>query len=274
MVKPVGAVPGAVGVGGAAEAGDDGACALRLVSQTSFGSTVANSRSTRSHDTRRESAEATAETRAFCSPASPASIAVCAFGSGGSTASRAFASPSACRLSVTDQLAPRNMTESAIDTTSSRPSPTKIGAFSAGVRFARSSRGRRLTARTARLVLDPETDRDGERADRLGVTDALSDPHPRERVADADAHADQAFEVVGEPAEVRGAAGEDDLADAERAGLPLVELERGDELPREGLHLAPNRLPGGRRLLLGESLGRRAVGERERALDRLRLRRA
>src|SRR5437870_2794324 len=109
MTKPEGAAPGAVGTAGAADAGDDGAWAWRLVSQTSFGRTVANSRSTRSQDTRRESAEVTAETRAFCSPASPASTAVWAFGSGGSCASCAFASPSAFRLSFTDALAPGNM---------------------------------------------------------------------------------------------------------------------------------------------------------------------
>src|ERR671924_140510 len=203
MVKPVGAVPGATAAGGVAEAGEAGAFADRLASQTPRGSTVANSRSTRPHDPRRESAEVTAETRAFCSPASPASTAVWAFGSGGSTASRAFASPSACRLSVTDELAPRNMTESAIDATRSRPSPTKIGAFSAGVRFARASRGRRLTARTG-LILDSQADRDGERAHRLGVPDTFRDLHAGERVADADVHADQALEVVREPVEMRG----------------------------------------------------------------------
>src|ERR671922_2874518 len=100
MVKPVGAVPGATAAGGVAEAGEAGAFADRLVSQTSLGSTVANSRSTRSHDTRRESAEVTAETRAFCSPASPASTAVWAFGSGGRTAGPAFPAPSPVRLAV------------------------------------------------------------------------------------------------------------------------------------------------------------------------------
>src|ERR671939_1294 len=182
MTKPVGAAPGAVGAAGAADAGDEGACALRLVSQTSPGRTVANSRSTRSHDTRRESAEVTAETRAFCSPARPASIADCAFGSGGSWASCAFASPSAFCLSFTDALAPRNSTERATKRTSSRPSPTKIGACSAVVRFVRSSRGRRLTARMS--VVYSEADRDGERTDRLGSLEPLAGLHALERVAE------------------------------------------------------------------------------------------
>ena len=92
-----------------------------------------------------------------------------------------------------------------------------------------------------------------------------------ERVADRDADADQALELVGDPAEVRGAAGDHDLADAQRAGLVLVELERGDELAREGLELAPNRFASAIRLLLGEPLGHVRGGERELALERLGL---
>ena len=55
------------------------------------------------------------------------------------------------------------------------------------------------------------------------------------RICDPNGHADQALELGAEPGQVRGAAGEDDLADAQRAGLVLVELERGDELPRKRL---------------------------------------
>src|SRR5919202_2015156 len=272
MTKPSGAAPGATGAAGAAEAGDEGAWALRLVSQTSLGSTVANLRSTRSHETRRESAEVTAATRAFCSPASPASRVVCAFGSGGSSATCVLASPSAFCSSFSEALAPRNMTESATNTTSSRPRPTKRGACSAVVRFARSSRGRRLTARI-RLVLDPEADRDRERAHRLGGLEPLPRLHALERVAEPDAHADQPLELVRQAVEVRRAAGEDDLADPERAGLALVELERGDELAGEGLDLAPHRLARRLRLLVGEALRSRSARERERALDRLGLER-
>ena len=69
-----------------------------------------------------------------------------------------------------------------------------------------------------------------------------------------------------------GAAGEGDLADAQRSGLVLVELERGDELPRERLELSPRGLPRGRELLLGEAVGNLfGAGERERALERLDL---
>ena len=62
-----------------------------------------------------------------------------------------------------------------------------------------------------------------------------------QRIADRDADADQPLQLLGEPGEVRGAARDHDLADAQRSGLVLVELERGDELAREGLELAPNR---------------------------------
>ena len=51
-----------------------------------------------------------------------------------------------------------------------------------------------------------------------------------------------------------GAAGEHDLADTQRAGLVLVELERGDELPGERLQLPPGGLLSGRELLLVEAL--------------------
>ncbi len=71
---------------------------------------------------------------------------------------------------------------------------------------------------------------------------------------------------------MRGAAREGDLADAQGSGLVLVELERGDELPRERLQLPPSGLARGRELILGEAL-RHLLGacERERPLDRLDL---
>src|SRR5207302_4396040 len=109
------------------------------------------------------------------------------------------------------------------------------------------------------------------RADRLGLLAALRDLHTAEGIADPHGHADQTLEVVGEPFEMRRAAREHDLADAQRAGLVLVELERSDELAGKGLHLPPHRLPCRRRLVFAESFGRRPAAERERALDRLRL---
>jgi len=53
-------------------------------------------------------------------------------------------------------------------------------------------------------------------------------------------NADEALQLRGEAGEGCGSSGDDDLADAERARLMLVELERGDELAREGLHLTAN----------------------------------
>jgi len=67
----------------------------------------------------------------------------------------------------------------------------------------------------------------------LGRADLLRNLHPRQRITDANVHADQALELAGEPGKVGGATGQHDLADAKRAGLVLVVLERGDELARE-----------------------------------------
>ena len=76
---------------------------------------------------------------------------------------------------------------------------------------------------------------------------------PDERVADAHRDADELLELGREPGELRGAAREHELADAERVRLALVELERGDELAAEGLERrlraprAPERPARGRR---------------------------
>src|SRR2546428_9880014 len=113
------------------------------------------------------------------------------------------------------------------------------------------SRGSRLTARIG-LVLDPESDCDGQRADLLGLADLLRNLHPRQRVADANVHADQALELAGEPRQVGGAAREHDLADAKRAGLVLVILERGDELARKRLDSPAHRLSCRLRLIGGD----------------------
>src|SRR5947207_12218318 len=65
---------------------------------------------------------------------------------------------------------------------------------------------------------------------------------------------------------MRRAAGQDDLADAERAGLVLVVLQRGHELAREGLNRPPHCVPRLLRLLVGQAFRDHLVGERERAL--------
>ena len=85
------------------------------------------------------------------------------------------------------------------------------------------------------LILDPESDGDRERTDLLGLADLLRDLHPREWIADANVHADQALELSGEPGKVSRATRQHDLPDAERAWLVLVVLERGHELASERL---------------------------------------
>src|ERR671924_781862 len=95
-----------------------------------------------------------------------------------------------------------------------------------------------VAGRATVSVLDSETDGDCERADLLRIADALRHLHARKRIADADAHADQSFELSGEPGQVRRSSRQHDLADTERAGLVLVVLQRGDELARERVHRA------------------------------------
>src|SRR3954469_16712067 len=93
-----------------------------------------------------------------------------------------------------------------------------------------SSRGRRLTALIA-SVLDPEPHGDRERAGRavLGLAQLAGHLHAGERVADPHGDADHPLELLGEAATGSAAAGEDDFADSERAGLLLVEAKRGNE---------------------------------------------
>jgi len=71
-----------------------------------------------------------------------------------------------------------------------------------------------LTARIE-LVLDPEAHGDGERADLIALAYLLRDLHAGKGICDADRHTDQALELSAEPGQVRCAAGEDDLADAQ-----------------------------------------------------------
>src|SRR5581483_1022447 len=118
------------------------------------------------------------------------------------------------------------------------------------------------------LVLDPQADGDGERAE-LGLVDRLRDLEPAERVADAHRDAEQPLELLGEAAELRGAAGHDDFSDPETARLRLVVGERGDELAGERLDAEPDGLARAGRLLERQALRRLAAVEREVALHEL-----
>src|SRR5207244_4168722 len=105
--------------------------------------------------------------------------------------------------------------------------PTRTGRLSLVIVFWLWSRGRRLTARIG-LVLDPETDCHRERPDLLGLAHPLGDLHTRERVADADPHADQSFEPGGEHARDR---------DVQRRAAPVehsCELAHTSVRNREG----------------------------------------
>src|SRR5438093_300961 len=56
---------------------------------------------------------------------------------------------------------------------------------------------------THELVLDPEADGDGQRADLIGLAKALRHLHTDERVADPHLHADHPLELGGEAVQVR-----------------------------------------------------------------------
>ena len=72
-------------------------------------------------------------------------------------------------------------------------------------------------------------------ASGIAALDLFADRDSDERVADPDVHADELVERRCQARQARSSTGEDDLADTERVGLALVELERGDELSREAL---------------------------------------
>ena len=93
----------------------------------------------------------------------------------------------------------------------------------------------------------------------------------RERIADANVHADSRSSSSASPGRCAVPPVSNDLADAKAAGLVLVELKRGDELARERLQLSPNCVERERRLLRRQVLRGRAAVEREAALDRLDL---
>ena len=101
--------------------------------------------------------------------------------------------------------------------------------------------------------------------------DALRNLEAGKRIPDADAHADEALDLLGEAGKLCGPAGDHDLADAETAGLVLVELERRDELARERLNLPPHCVERDRRVFGGQLLGDPARLERQAPLQRLDL---
>src|SRR5207244_8951649 len=119
------------------------------------------------------------------------------------------------------------------------------------------------------LVLYAQSDCDGERTDLLGLADLLRDLHPRERIADANVHADQPLELAGQAGKVSGATRQHDLADAERAGLVLVVLERGNELARERLNRSAHRVTRALRLFGSQTLREHLIRRRERTLRAL-----
>src|SRR5207244_4152438 len=107
-----------------------------------------------------------------------------------------------------------------------------------------------------------QSDCDGERTDLLGLADLLRDLHPRERIANANVHTDQPLELTGQAGQVRGATRQHDLADAERAGLVLVVLERGNELARERLNRSAHRVARALRLFGSQTLRHHLIRQR------------
>ena len=89
-----------------------------------------------------------------------------------------------------------------------------------------------------------------------------------------DGHADQAVQLVGEAGRCAEPPVKHELADAERAGLVLVEAQARDELARKGLQLACDCFARGAERLGRDSLRRLGLrDERQHVLDRRRLRR-
>src|SRR5204863_2366752 len=111
----------------------------------------------------------------------------------------------------------------------------------------------------------------GERSRLRELLHALAELDATQRIADPDANADQPLELLGKAVQLRGSACDDDLADAQRSRLVLVELERGDELPREGLKLLAQSVARRGRLLVRQPLRRLLGAQREQLLQRLGL---
>src|SRR4051812_25909509 len=143
-----------------------------------------------------------------------------------------------------------------------------FGGFSAlgsfGPRFQRSETLISFFISMPIGLLEGHSKADGDSERRVGhaALDLLADRDSDERIPDADIHADKALKGGCEAGKTRGAACEDDLTDAERVGLALVELKRGHELAGEALERTVERLAGEGGLLGGESL--RDIGAVER----------
>src|SRR5262245_6356453 len=220
-----------------------------VASQTSSGSTSESSRKTRSHATRRESAALRAVTRACLSAARADWVLTLAASGVGIAASSACSDESWDCLSFALPLAERNIAD--ITAVSSTASTTGTSTSHCGL-CGRPRRASSFGSRSiARIGPSP---RFRGRSELLGLAQLLAELDAVQRVTDLDPDADQPLQLVRDAAEVRGAAGYHDLADAQRSGLVLVELERGDELAREGLQLAPHRLASTIRLFLRQPL--------------------
>src|SRR3954452_23427901 len=263
---------GAAGAGATAVEDGTGAFAETVTSQTSSGSTSESSRKILSHATRRVSAALSAVTLACLSAARAFWLWSFEVSGVGIACNTSCSDDSSACLSLAVPLAERNVAEKiAVIRTAAMTGARTIHCDFGGPPRRASSFGRRLIARMS--VLDPEADCDRERPELLGLANLLPELHSQQRIADRGAHAHQLLQLPRRPAEVRGAAGDHDLADAQRSGLVLVELERGDELSRKGLELATNRLARTICLFLVETLRDVRPRQRELALDRLGLRR-
>src|SRR5438477_2173768 len=140
--------------------------------------------------------------------------------------------------------------------------------FGPARRSATVSDGRRLTARIG-LRLDRESDCDREGTGLGRRRDAAAELDPAKRVADTDGNAELAPELRVDAAELGAAAGEEHLADVQRVGTRLVELQRGQQLAREDLQLLRERRARRRDLHWREVGSGRVVRERELVLDGL-----
>ena len=202
------------------------------------------SRSTASQASREPSTSETAVARAACSGLSAGS-SFGRFGTG-RAASSALAAEQACPDGLlTSPEAPGGRRSSA-RRRARRRQPGSMTAARLGRRPLRRPAPRRESGRRPASASPRSRARSGSRASRsrasVACVERPAHDDAAERVADADAHADHLIERRGEALEVRGAARDHDLADAQGVGLRLVELERADELARERRQPEPHRL--------------------------------
>ena len=230
------------------------------LSHTSSGTTYVSSRMTLSTGTRVESALWKAATRLLRSADMSGATGCCSrLGMRASEASVNSRSPrrsSACA----DACMPRKPAKRV--TAATTPIVTTRGSLLPPAPPTSVSRGRRLTARISprsRGRWRPRTSPAGLVGSTFGPTLTRRKGSPS-RIGTPTSSPDR----LGEAVHVRRPARQHDLADAERARLGLVELERGDELARERCERALDAVTGLRDLLGGQSvdLGR---GARTRA---------